>query len=108
MDLLRTLGLVLEALGYQVELANDAGTALSRARQAAFDVLIADVHLPGVSGWQLLVKLRAEGHRPPCAISMSTWDTGGEAARSAAMGYDAYLQKPFKVTELEAVLPGAE
>ena len=103
-DFLKALGMVLEMLGHHCELAGDAGLALAKARQDSFDLLMADVHLPGAHAWELIERLRAEQRLPPVVISMSTWDIGGELARSRAMGCVAHLNKPFKVEELEKLL----
>ena len=103
-DFLKALGMVLEMLGHRCELVGDVGSALVKARQEQFDLLMVDVHLPGLDAWELIERLRAENRLPPVVVSMSTWDTGGEVARSKASGCMAHLDKPFKVEMLERLL----
>ena len=98
----------LQILGHRAELVPDAGTALDRAREGRFDVLLTDVQLPGMNAWRLGRELRTRGHLPPFAISMSAGDLGQDAVRSKEAGYDAHLIKPFKPDELEALLRRAE
>ena len=103
-DFLQALGLVLELLGHQPSLVSEPGSALERARHELFDVLIVDVHLLGMSGWHLVSLMREEGRLPPLVISMSTWNTPADFARSRDAGCRVHFQKPFKVEELEKLL----
>ena len=48
------LALVLDGLGYRYELACDAADALAMAARTSFDVLLTDVYMPRVSGWELM------------------------------------------------------
>lgn len=91
-------------LGHRVQLAADTGSALSRAKDDMFDALITDIHLPGLSGWELIHELRARGDLPRLTVSMSDWNSGQERTESKAAGCDAYLVKPFKMEELETLL----
>ena len=99
------LGKFLELLGHNASLTTDAGTALSRARNSTFDLLLLDVYLPGLNGWELLGELDQQKTRPAHAISMSSFINNGEPERSKAVGCLAHLIKPFNLHELEAVLP---
>ena len=94
-DFRQVLGVFLDILGYRAELAADTGTALVWARDKEFDVLLTDIHLPGMDGWELIGELIARGDLPPLVISMSAGNTGTEAARSKLAGCRAHLVKPF-------------
>ena len=103
-DFGKVLAMVLEMLGHQVNLVAEPGSALVRAKDAEFDVLITDIHLPGMNGWELILELRRRGDLPRLTVSMSDWNSGTEWAQSKRAGCDEYLCKPFKMEELEALL----
>ena len=107
-DFLMALGTVLKLLGHEPLLVSEPGSALEAVRHNPFDVLIVDVHLPGMSAWQLVSLLREEGRLPPVVVSMSTWTDSADRKRSKESGCRMHLRKPFKVEELEGllVLPG--
>ena len=94
----------LELLGHDCHLAPDAGSALARAAEKPFDVLLTDVHMPGMDGWDLVLALTAKGQLPPLVISMSAGVLHEEASRSKAVGCCTHLLKPFPISELETAL----
>lgn len=98
----------LEGRGYDVAQASDAEQVLlrmSRDREP-FDVVLTDVHLPGLSGLELLRLLLT--HSPLRPVIMITGDADEKLARKA-LGYGAagYLLKPFQLFELEATVQQA-
>ena len=103
-DTLTVLGMVLELLGYHCVLARDAGSALSKAANQRFDVILTDVNLPGRDGWELLQVFATRKQLPRVVISMSAGDNITQAKRSKAAGCHAHLVKPFRHGELESVL----
>ena len=98
------LGILVVMLGHRCETACDAEAALVSAAKGTFDVLLTDIHLPGMDGWQLLEELGGRGHLPRRVISMSAGIPHEGAARSRAAGCHAHLGKPFLVETLEAAL----
>ncbi len=63
--------MVLDSLGYRYELACGAEEALVMAARTPFDVLLTDVYMPQVSGWELVRRLGAYGYLPGRVVSMS-------------------------------------
>lgn len=94
------LALMLDGLGYRYELACDGAEALVTAARASFDVLLTDVYLPEMSGWELVRQLDAHADLPALVISMSAGRSDVEAAYSKAAGCHVHLQKPFLIGEL--------
>ena len=96
----------LTASGYTVEVAHDGAEAAARFRKTAFDVIISDISMPGMSGLELLRAVREYDLDVPVIIM-----TGGPAVQSAveAMEYGAlrYLIKPIDPTQLEEVVARA-
>lgn len=101
------IGIFLEILGHHCEVVGSPGTALDRAAEGAFDVLLTDVHMPGVDGWELVRRLRANGHLPPLVISMSAGASDRETKQSKTAGCHVHLHKPFRIRELESALQHA-
>ncbi|MES1207437.1 MAG: response regulator, partial [Pseudomonadota bacterium] len=97
---------ILTAGGYTVEVAHNGTEAAARFRERAFDVIISDISMPGMSGLELLRAVREHDLDVPVIIM-----TGGPAVQSAvdAMEYGAlrYLIKPIDPAHLEDVVARA-
>jgi DNA-binding response OmpR family regulator len=93
-----------EAEGFAVELHERAETAQERLAQAdapPIDLLVLDVMLPGISGIELLQRLRARGDDLPVLL-LTARDTERDVVRGLDMGADDYLTKPFSLPVLLA------
>ena len=88
----------LERDGFEVDEAGDGEAALAQARATAFDVVVLDVMLPGVSGIDVCRALRAESAVPIVMLTART----GEVDRVVGLevGADDYVVKPFSMAEL--------
>ena len=93
----------LEHEGYQVECAYDGAAAVELARDGRFDLLILDVMMPGLNGFQLARLLRAEHISTPILMLTARSDTGDRVTGLEA-GADYYLPKPFDTRELLACI----
>ena len=91
----------LREAGFGVELASDGLVGLQLAQQQDFDLLILDVMLPGLNGWQLLQRLREQGHQVP-VLFLSARDQVEDRVKGLELGADDYLVKPFSFAELLA------
>jgi DNA-binding response OmpR family regulator len=69
------------------------------SRPSAIDVLIADVHMPGMNGFELIEKLRKEGDKVPIIV-LSALDPEVTRGEALARGADAYFAKPVDSDEL--------
>ena len=94
-----TLGVFLETEGYRVATVSSGEEALTRIKEQAFDVIVADVVMPGVGGLEVLERSRALN--PGAAVILmtghATVETAVEALRRGACDY---LQKPFRLPDL--------
>lgn len=91
----------LREAGFGVDLASDGLAGLQLAQQQDFDLLILDVMLPGLNGWQLLQRLREQGHQVP-VLFLSARDQVEDRVKGLELGADDYLVKPFSFAELLA------
>lgn len=98
-----TLGLQmnLEAEGYSVALATDGEEALARATAEAFDLLIVDVMLPKMNGFELVRSLRSRKAMEP-VIMLSARGAEMDKVMGLELGAEDYITKPFGLAELLA------
>ncbi|MDE2012548.1 MAG: response regulator transcription factor [Alphaproteobacteria bacterium] len=102
----RFLRASLSAEGYQVEEAEDGTGALAALKRHAMDVLVLDLGLPGISGFDVIRELREGGSAIPIIVLSSRTDEGGKV-RALDMGADDYVTKPFGMDELLARIRAA-
>jgi two-component system, OmpR family, alkaline phosphatase synthesis response regulator PhoP len=98
-DLAWGLKLNLEGEGYEVDVATTGGAALAGLRSATPDLLILDVMLPELDGFQVLAALREEGYDLPVLI-LSARSDEAERVLGLRLGADDYVTKPFSLLEL--------
>jgi two-component system OmpR family response regulator len=99
-DFLATLSKVLRAQGYAVDEATDGIDALHKAQISEYDVIILDVMLPGLNGFDLLHELRRT-HRTPVLMLTARGRTQ-DRVRGLDTGADDYMVKPIDLHELAA------
>ena len=100
------ISLFLQRSGHQVTVLPDGQTALSRDDLANFDVILSDIGLPDVNGWDLMRQLRSRTRA--YAIAMSGFGGEADVQRSLVSGYQYHLVKPFVPAALEEVLRNVE
>ncbi|HEY8805992.1 MAG TPA: response regulator [Candidatus Limnocylindria bacterium] len=94
---------VLEADGHTVTVERDGIAGRDRALAEPFDVLLLDIHLPGLDGYALCRTLRASGvDRPILAVSSSAM--AEHVRRGAEAGFDEYLTKPIAPAAIRAAI----
>jgi two-component system OmpR family response regulator len=94
-------GLVEE--GYAVDLAPDGLEALVRAGATAYDVIVLDVMLPGIDGFEVIRRLRDQTVQSPVLL-LTARDGPRDRVTGLDLGADDYLTKPFSFDELLARL----
>jgi two-component system OmpR family response regulator len=91
----------LRFLGFDVTAAETGLEALRLARADRFDLVVLDVMLPDVDGFEVLRRLRRDGSRIP-VIFLTARDTQADKVNGLTLGGDDYLTKPFGLEELAA------
>jgi len=95
------LELNLRAEGYEVILAHDGEEGLAKARQEDIDLLILDVMLPRLNGFEILRVLRGEGNETP-VLMLSARGAELDKVMGLELGAEDYVTKPFGLAELLA------
>jgi len=96
----------LSLLGLAAEIAHDGQEALALWRTGRFALLLTDLHMPRMDGYELTATIRGEspaGQRRPI-IALTANAMRGESENCLAAGMDAYLSKPVQLEELAAML----
>ena len=85
--------------GYDVDYAEHGEEGLSKALSGLFDLILLDVMLPGIDGFEICNRIRAQDRQQ--AVIMLTAKTSDEdIVRGLTLGADDYVSKPFSVTQL--------
>ena len=86
--------------GYQVETGYDGEEAVELAREGNFDLIILDLMLPGVDGFEICRQIRDKKNTPIIMVSAKKDDI--DKIRGLGLGADDYMTKPFSPSELVA------
>jgi len=91
----------LSEAGFMVDLVRDGLDGLHLALTDDYDLLVLDVMLPGLDGWQVLQRVRQEGKHIP-VLFLTARDQVKDKVKGLELGADDYLVKPFAFSELLA------
>ena len=90
----------LEINEYEVEIANEGEQGLKKALEEDFDLVILDLMLPGIDGYEICKRIREEKNIPIIMVSAKKDDI--DKIRGLGLGADDYMTKPFSPSELVA------
>lgn len=99
--LARLLSYNLSQEGYEIKVIDHGGEGLQAAVQTSYDLIILDIMLPGMNGFEVLSKLRQKGIKTPVII-LTARNAEEEVVQGLRYGADDYITKPFGVAELLA------
>jgi two-component system CheB/CheR fusion protein len=107
-DAAETLRELLQLEGHRVELAYDGRAALAKARSFRPDVVVCDIGLPEMDGFDVARALRDEpGPSQPTLVALSGYARPEDVARGREAGFDAHLAKPPSIEVLSHLLASA-
>lgn len=92
------VSLYLTRSGYEVKVVHDGRAALQAMTQQKPDLVVLDLMLPGIDGWEITRRLRAEGNTP--IIMLTARKEESDRILGLEMGADDYVVKPFSPQEL--------
>jgi two-component system OmpR family response regulator len=102
-NIVELLSVSLKFQGFEVHTASSGPAALDKAREVRPDAVILDVMMPGMDGFGVLRRMRADGIDSP-ALFLTARDTLQDKIAGLTLGGDDYVTKPFSLEELVARL----
>jgi DNA-binding response OmpR family regulator len=101
-DILANILDYLTLKGYSVDCAQDGLSGLHLAASEHYDLIVLDIMLPGIDGYQLCKRLREDARRDTPIIMLTARDALDDRLQGLNAGADDYLLKPFALSELVA------
>ncbi|MGI8912580.1 MAG: response regulator [Chloroflexota bacterium] len=93
---------ILGASGYDVLLAHDGREAIRVAVDTLPDLILMDLSLPGINGWEAVQQIRTKIQQPIPIVAVTAHAMAGDREQALAAGCTEYLAKPYKPVELRA------
>lgn len=104
-----TLGWMLEEIGHEYRLAHDGPEAFRAAKDYRPDVILLDIGLPGMDGYDVCRAFRQdETFRTTTIIAQTGWGQDSDKQLAARAGFDHHLTKPVMIEDLEKLLSNIE
>jgi CheY-like chemotaxis protein len=104
-DLAATYRTLLERRGHQVTVVYTGSAGLIAAHQQRFDLVLCDLGLPDITGYEVARRLRADpDSRPARLVAHSGYSQNADRQQSLLAGFDAHLIKPIAISDLERLL----
>jgi PAS domain S-box-containing protein len=100
LDAAATLNELMRSLGHATRVAHDGTQALRMADEFQPEVVLLDIGLPGMNGYEVARRLR-QGGRAMKIVAVTGWGTDADRSRSAEAGFDLHLIKPVDETVLQ-------
>lgn len=94
------LRVVLEGQGYEVEEAEDGRVALEKLQQGGFDMMLLDLMLPHVDGFEVISRLSPEQREKLPIVIVTACDQDRDIIRGYALGAAYYITKPYQNRQL--------
>jgi CheY-like chemotaxis protein len=105
----KTSGWTLEILGFEVKLAHDGEAALRCAAEWQPRAVLLDIGLPGMDGYEVCRRLRADARLADTIIIAQTgWAEEEHRRRTSEEGFDYHLVKPVEISALEKLMRQAQ
>lgn len=107
-DAANTLSSLLSLLGHSVELAYDGNTALKTAALHNFDLIILDLGMPGLNGYEVAMEIRkTPGLDKTVLAALTGWGSENHRDKTKEAGFDAHLTKPATIADINQLLSRA-
>jgi CheY-like chemotaxis protein len=103
-DAATSLFLLLKIMGHDVDTAHDGPEAVERASTFRADVILMDIGMPHLNGYEAARRIRAQRPKGVTLIALSGWAAEEDRQRSRQAGFDAHLVKPVNPDALTKLL----
>ena len=105
LDATEIMGEILESLGYTCRIARSGSEAIAMAGELRPDIVMLDIALPDVSGFEVARRLReAPGGGAVWIMALTGYSDAAHRDRAFASGFDRYLVKPITISTLERAM----
>jgi signal transduction histidine kinase/CheY-like chemotaxis protein len=104
-DAAEALGMLLDVLGHRVRVVHDGPAALRAARMDSPDIVLVDIGLPGINGYEVARRMREQpGTEKTVLVALTGYGREEDKQRALAAGFDHHLTKPVEVDALEELV----
>ncbi len=103
-DAAETLNVLLRSLGHETRVVYEGAQALEIADEFKPDVVLLDIGLPGINGYEVARRLRSRAGRKLRIVAITGWGMDEDRKRSAEAGFDVHLVKPVRELDLRQIL----
>jgi len=103
-DAASMLDMLLRSLGHETRVAHEGTAALRVAEEFRPDIVLLDIGMPGIDGYEVARRLRASKNRPLRIVAVTGWGQEADRERSREAGFDLHLVKPVDANELARAL----
>ncbi|MFN3200966.1 MAG: response regulator [Bradymonadia bacterium] len=102
----KVVSVMLDSLGYGVEVARDGYAAIEQLRRRSFELVLMDMQMPGIDGIEACQHIRNDHliERQPPIVALTANAMPGVQARCLSAGMDGYIAKPIRIKTLKGVL----
>jgi len=98
---------LLERAGFEVESAGNGAEGLARARAARFDLVVLDIQMPEMDGYETAVALRSDPASSTVPIvGVSSFAMAGDRQKALSLGFAGYIEKPIDPTTFAEQIRG--
>jgi CheY-like chemotaxis protein len=103
-DSAESLAMLLEVQGHEVRTAHDGPAALDTARDFRPDIVLLDIGLPGMDGYEVARRLRQQWGRQAVLVALTGYGSDEDQRRAQEAGFDHHLLKPVDLDALDQLL----
>jgi len=89
--------------GVSIEIVDNGAKALEKLKEEKFDLLLSDVDMPVMNGYDLVSEIKSAGLKLPM-ICVTAFAISGDREKLLLHGFDRYISKPIDMDEMKAVL----
>jgi CheY-like chemotaxis protein len=100
----KVISLILRDTGFEVDLVPDGNQAVVLHRSKPYDLILMDLHMPIMDGWEATRRIRRLAQRQPVIVAVTAEVVGRVREKCLRAGMDDYLSKPFTKDQLLAVV----
>jgi DNA-binding response OmpR family regulator len=103
-DAADSLAMLLQLKGHGVDTAPDGGTAITLALHGGYHVIVLDIGLPDVPGYEAARRIRAQPGSTATLVALTGWGQERDRQLAAEAGFDHHMTKPVDLDALDSIL----